>query len=84
MNRWEAITGIILFLVGLGVAWQNYITITSCNTIGGKLSTFFTSLFGGTGAQSCYNAQIAVAGGIILLIIGLVIVYASNKKQRKK
>ena len=84
MDKWEAITGIILFLVGAGVALQNYRTVTSCNSIGGKLSTAITSLFGGNGAQSCYNAQIAVVGGVIVALIGLVIIYSSNKKQKHK
>ena len=37
MNKWEAITGVILFLLGAGVAFQNYKVVTSCNTVGGKL-----------------------------------------------
>ncbi len=84
MEKWEAITGIILLLVGIGVAWQNYNTVTGCNSVGGKLSTALTSLFGGTGAQSCYNAQIAVVGGIIVALIGLVIIFAANKTQKRK
>jgi len=84
MDKWEAITGVILFLVGAAVAWQNYNTVTGCNTFGGKLSTAITSLFGGTGAQSCYNAQIAVVGGILVALIGLVIIYFAYQKGSRR
>ena len=84
MNTWEAITGIILLIVGAAVAWQNYITMSSCNSVGGKIATFLTSLFGGNGAQACYNTQIAMVGGIIVAIAGLVIIYASTMKPKHK
>jgi putative Mn2+ efflux pump MntP len=84
MDKWEAITGIILFLVGIGVAWQNYNTVTSCNSLGGKISTFFGSLLGANPQQACYNAQIAVVGAVIVALIGLAIIYASAQKQKRK
>jgi putative Mn2+ efflux pump MntP len=59
-------------------------TISQCNTVAGKLSTFFTSLFGGTGAQMCYNSQIAEIGGIIVAIIGLVVIISSLREEHPK
>lgn len=84
METWKAITGIILLIVGVAVAWQNYMTIGSCNSITGKIGIVIGSLFGGSPAQACFNAQIAMVGGIIVAIAGLVIIYvAASAKKRK-
>jgi hypothetical protein len=84
METWKAITGIILLVVGGAVAWQNYITNTSCNSLVGKIGTFISALFGGTSAQACYNAQIAMVGGFIVAIVGLVIIYFAVAEPAKK
>lgn len=84
MNTWEAITGAIILVIGITVFWQNYNTVTQCNTIGGKISTAITSIFGGTGAQACYNSTILEIGSIITAIIGAVIVYAAIIKKPRR
>jgi small basic protein len=83
MNTWEAITGIILLIVGLGLLWQSYTTSTNCNSISGRVWTAISSMFGGTNAQACYNASIIEVGSVITAIIGLVIIYAAVKGKRK-
>lgn len=50
----------------------------------GQVANFFTSLFGGSGVQSCYNAQIIEIGGIIVALIGLVVIFAGNKKSARR
>lgn len=84
MNTWKTVTGVIIFLIGVVVAFQSYSTVTQCNSALGAVSNFVTSIFGGTGVQACYNAQIAEYVGIIVLIIGLVVIYTSVKKIGKK
>ena len=84
METWKAITGIILLIAGVAVAWQNYITTRNCNTLVGKVATVITSIFGGTGAQACYNAQIAMVGGAIVAIAGLVIIYSALAVKKRK
>lgn len=81
---WKIVTGIVLLVVGLWVFWQNYNTIAQCNTIAGKLSTFITSIFGGNGAQSCYNSQLAEIGGIIVALIGFVVLISTMTKVTVK
>lgn len=83
METWKAITGIILFLIGAVVALQGYNTLNQCGSVLGQVATFLGSLLGGTGAQSCYNAQIAEYGGVILAIVGIVIVYTAQKPMKK-
>jgi|GEM_PF-1651070 hypothetical protein len=80
MSTWKSITGIILLVVGIWVFWQNYHTISQCNSVAGKISTALTSIFGGNGAQMCYNSQLAEIGGIIVAIIGLVIIISSLRE----
>lgn len=82
MNQWKAITGIILLIVGVAVFFQSYKTVTGCNTVVGKLSTFFTSIFGGNGAQACYDAQLDAVGAAIVAIIGLVIIYLAFRPEK--
>ncbi len=84
METWEVITGIVLLLVGLVVFGQNYHTVSQCNSIGGKISAFFTSLFGGTPVQSCYNAYVAEIGGILIALVGLGIIYLGAKHSNMK
>ncbi len=84
MNAWETITGILVFLIGIALFWQSYNTSVSCNSIGGQISMFFTSLVGGTGAQMCYNSVIIEVGSVIAAIIGVVVIYASFRKTPAK
>lgn len=84
MNTWKIITGIIILVVGVGVFWQNYRTVSSCNSLTGKVSTAVTSLFGGNGAQSCYNAGIAEVAGLIVAIIGLVVLFSAARPSARK
>ncbi len=84
MNTWKAITGIILLIIGIGVFWQNYNVVRACNTLVGKVSTFVTSIFGGNGQQSCYNASIAEVAGVLVAIIGLVVIYSASRSATKK
>ncbi|MGI0141591.1 MAG: hypothetical protein ACREBF_03005 [Candidatus Micrarchaeales archaeon] len=84
METWKAITGVIVFLIGAVVAFQSYNTLTQCSSALGTVSNFVTSIFGGTGVQACYNAQIGEYGGIIIAIIGLVIIYSANMKKGRK
>ncbi len=79
MQKWEAITGIILLVVGLWVFAQNYHTQAVCNSLGGKISTFFNSLFGGNSVQACYNSMLSEIGGIIVALIGLVVLVFAFK-----
>lgn len=82
-NKWEAATGIILFLLGVALFWQSYNTSVSCNSVGGQISNFFSSIIGGTAVQNCYNASIIEVGSVIVAIIGIVIVYAAFRKHTK-
>ncbi len=83
MNTWKVITGIIILVIGIGVFWQNYRTVAGCNSLTGKVSTALTSLFGGNGAQSCYDAGIAEVAGIIVAIIGLVVLFSATRPAKK-
>jgi len=80
MDMWKIVTGIILVVAGAFVAWHGYIQVGQCSSTWGQVANFFTSLFGGTGVQSCYNAQIVEIGGLIVVLIGLVVIFAGNKK----
>jgi len=84
METWEVITGVILLIVGAVMFFQNYHTVTQCNSIGGKISTFLSSLFGGNGAQACYDSQIAEIAGILIALMGLAIIYLGAKHSDKK
>ncbi len=84
MNTWEAITGIIVLVVGIALFWQSYNTSAVCNSVGGQITTAVTSLFGGTGAQTCYNAVIIEVASAIAAIIGVVIIYAAVKNTGRK
>ncbi len=84
MNTWKVITGIIILVIGIGVFWQNYRTVSSCHSLTGEVSTALTSLFGGNGAQSCYDAGIAEVAGIIVAIIGLVILFSASRNMPRK
>jgi hypothetical protein len=81
MDLWKAATGIILAVAGAYVAWQGYVQVNMCASTFGQVANFVTSLFGGTGVQSCYNAQIIEIGGIIVVLIGLVTIFAGNVKK---
>lgn len=85
MNAWEVVTGIILLAIGIAVFWQSYNTIAQCGSVLGKIWTALTSIFGGTAAQSCYNAQLAEIGGGIVALIGLGVAYmgATGKKAKR-
>jgi hypothetical protein len=50
----------------------------------GKVATAITSIFGGTGAQACYNAQIAEVAGVLVVLIGLAVIFFPTKKGGKK
>lgn len=82
-NTWEAISGLIILVVGLYVFWHAYNTSVACNSLGGEISTAITSVFGGNGAQICYNAGILEIGGLISAVIGLVILYAGISNKTK-
>ena len=84
MDAWKAITGIILILIGIAVFWQGYNTVSQCNSVLGKVATAITSIFGGTGAQACYNAQIAEVAGVLVVLIGLAVIFFPTKKGGKK
>ena len=49
MNTWKLVTGIILLIVGLVVFGRGYNMVNACNSLGGKLTTVITSIFGGNG-----------------------------------
>ncbi|HVA82921.1 MAG TPA: hypothetical protein VNF06_02035 [Candidatus Aquilonibacter sp.] len=83
METWKAITGIILFLIGAVVALQGYNTLNNCGSVVGMIGTFVSAIIGGNGTQSCYNAQVAQYGGVILAIIGLVVIYTAQKPMKK-
>jgi multisubunit Na+/H+ antiporter MnhB subunit len=84
MEAWKATAGIILLIVGLLVAWQGYTTINHCNSVGGRISVAVTSLFGGTQAQACYNAQIIEVGGVIIALVGLVVAASAYMKSKRR
>ncbi len=84
MNIWEAITGIIILVVSVVLFWQNYNYSTQCNSLGGQISTAITSIFGGNGAQACYNSGVIEVASVIAAIIGIVIIYASMNNKSKK
>jgi multisubunit Na+/H+ antiporter MnhB subunit len=81
MDLWKAATGIILAVAGAYVAWQGYVQVSMCSSTFGQVANFFTSLFGGTGVQNCYNAQIIEIGGILVVLIGLVVIFVGNGKK---
>jgi len=83
MEKWKTLTGIILIVIGIAVAWQAYTTVSQCSSIVGQITTAITSVFGGTGAQACYNAQIAEVAGIIIVLIGLAVIFFPTKKHKK-
>jgi uncharacterized membrane protein len=84
MNTWEAIAGIIVLVVSVVLFWQNYNYSTQCNSLGGQISNFFSSLVGGTGVQTCYNAGIIEVASVIAAIIGALIIYAAVNSKSKK
>ncbi len=84
MDIWKAVTGIILVAAGAIVAGNGYVQVSQCSSTWGQVANFFTSLFGGSGVQSCYNAQIIEIGGIIVALIGLVVIFAGNKKSARR
>jgi len=84
METWKGITGIIVFLVGAYAAFQGYNQVGQCSSALGQLGTFLSSLFGGSGTQACYNAQIMEYGGIVLAIIGVIIIYSAVSKKGRK
>ena len=75
VNTWKAVTGVLLLAIGLEAFWQSYTTADQCNSILGRISIFVTSIFGGSGAQACYNAQLGQVGGVLVALIGLVVLY---------
>ena len=84
MNLWKAVTGIILALIGIAVFWQAYMAVSQCNSIIGMVTTVVSSIFGGSGAQSCYNAQIAEVVGIVVLLVGLAVIFFPRGRRDKK
>lgn len=84
MDLWKALAGIIILLIGLYVTWHGYASVAQCNSIWGKISTFFNSVFGGSAAQSCYNSGLQEVGGIIVAIIGLVIIFVRNESKKSR
>ena len=84
MNTWEAITGIIILVVGAVLFWQNYNYSTQCNSLGGQISTAITSIFGGSGAQACYNSGIIEVASVIAAVIGAVIIYSAVNSRSKR
>ncbi|MGA3021084.1 MAG: hypothetical protein ABSD68_04000 [Candidatus Micrarchaeales archaeon] len=78
------IVGLILLIVGAVLAWQSYVTVTQCNSPGGRVVTFISTLFGGQSAQTCSNAQILEISGIVVAVIGLVVaIFALYDKNQK-
>ena len=49
-----------------------------------QISTAITSIFGGNGAQACYNSGVIEVASVIAAIIGIVIIYASMNNKSKK
>ena len=84
MDMWKIVTGIILVVAGAIVAGNGYIQVSHCSTTWAQVANFFTSLFGGTAVQNCYDAQIIEIGGIIVALIGLVVIFVGNKKVGAK
>jgi hypothetical protein len=84
VDVWKIILGIVLVLVGLAVLWHGYTVISGCNSIYGKIATAITSIFGGQGAQNCYNAQLQEIAGILVALIGVVVIFAGNNGKHKK
>lgn len=80
MNAVKTIVGIIIAAAGAIAAAQGYVNVTQCSSTWAQVANFFTSLVGGTAVQACYDAQIMEIGGIIVLLIGLVVIFAGNKK----
>ena len=74
MNReLTVIIGLALLAIGIILAWQSYVTVTQCNTSGGRLTTFISNIFGGDSAQTCSNAQALEIASVVVAIIGLVV-----------
>ena len=85
MNKiWKLVAGAVISVAGAAEAWQSYNAINTCNSLGGKISTFLSSIFGGSGAQTCYNAQILEIAGILVFAVGLVVIYFAYKSKSKK
>jgi len=83
-KMWKNVIGVIVLVVGAILAWQGYSGVQHCASLGGQISTFFSSLFGGNGAQTCYNANVLQWAGVLIAIIGLVVLYVANMKMSKK
>ena len=83
MDVWKAVAGIILVVAGAIAAMQGYAAVSQCASALGQVTNFFSSLFGGTSVQNCYNAQIIEVGGIIVVLIGLVVIFVKNKHAKK-
>lgn len=84
VDVWKIILGVVLVLVGLGVLWHGYTTVSSCNSLYGKIATAITSIFGGQSAQSCYNAQLEEIAGILVTLIGVVVIFVGNGNSTKR
>lgn len=80
----KVLAGAIILVVGAFVSWQSYVSVNKCSSLGGKVSTFISSLFGGNAAQACYNAQILEVGGILVAVIGLIVIFLALRKKGKK
>lgn len=83
MNTWETIIGVLILVVSLFIFWQNYNTQVSCNSLGGQISNFFSSIVGGSAVQACYNSGIIEIASIIAAIIGLAVVYFAISNRSK-
>lgn len=84
VDVWKILLGIVLVLVGVAVLWHGYTKASSCNSLGGRIVIAITSIFGGSGAQSCYNAQLDEVAGILVAIIGLVVIFVGNGKKNAR
>ncbi len=79
----KIIAGLVILGAGAAVAWQSYNTYSTCNTLGGQISTFLNSIIGGGAAQACYNAQILTIAGVIVAIVGLAVLFLAFRSKDK-
>lgn len=69
MNLTYTIAGIVMFLIGLGIAMWAYSTSNNCGSFFGMLAQVISS----NQQQQCQNANIGLPIGVLFIIIGLIL-----------
>ena len=84
MKTLEAIVGVLILGASVFLFWHNYNLQIQCNSWGGQVSNFFSSILGASAVQACYNSSIIEVGSIISAIIGGLIVYFATSDKHAR